>query len=109
MPPSRGTQHLVHASVLYLLLTALVPSILTLAAVHAYALLRAQPALLLTFGILLHVHVYARYLTQAAFFHTNLTVLAVHAFVLLRLVNASLLINTLMRLVVLVYQIALVL
>jgi hypothetical protein len=106
---SLGTQLHAHAPVLYPVLIVLAPTTSTLAAVHAYALLRAQPALLLTFGILLHVHVYARYLAQAAFFHSNLTVPAVHVFVLLLLVNASLLINILMRLVVLVYQIILAL
>ena len=84
-------------------MTVLVPIILTLEAVLAYAHLRAQPALLPSHGILVHVHAHARYLTLTAYFHTILTVPAVHVFVLSRVINA-LLINILMRQVVLAYR-----
>ena len=56
LPPSRGTQHLVHASVLYPQQIVLVPITLTLAAVLACAHLQAQLVLPPSLGTQHHVH-----------------------------------------------------
>ena len=53
---SLGTQLHAHASVLYPVLTAQIPTPSTLVAVHAYAHLQAQPALIHSLGTIVHVH-----------------------------------------------------
>jgi hypothetical protein len=53
---------------------------LTLAAVHAYAHLKAQPALLPSHGILVHAHAHVLYPVVTAQIPTTLTLAAVHAY-----------------------------
>jgi len=56
--PSRGTQPHAHASVLYPVPTAQIPTTSTLAVVHACAHLQAQLVLLPSLGTQLHAHAY---------------------------------------------------
>jgi len=53
---------------------------LTLEAVLAYAHLKAQPALLPSHGILVHVHAHVLYPVVTVLVRTTLTLAAVHAY-----------------------------